>query len=82
MEKQASIQFLLDNWKNSPRWAGIERPYTAEDVVKLRGSVHVEYSLAKMGAKKIMVKIALSGFCMWTRGSYRKSGRTGSDSRP
>jgi isocitrate lyase len=34
------------------RWRGIERPYTAADVARLRGSVHVEYSLARLGAEK------------------------------
>src|SRR3712207_6078313 len=37
----------------SERWAGIERPYSAEDVVRLRGSVRIEYTLARMGAKRL-----------------------------
>jgi isocitrate lyase len=39
------------NWQ-SERWNGIRRPYTAEDVCKLRGSVHLEQSLARLGAEK------------------------------
>ena len=35
------------------RWQGIERPYTAEDVEKLRGTVHIEHSLARMGAERL-----------------------------
>jgi isocitrate lyase len=62
MEKQASIQFLLDQWKNSPRWVGIERPYTPEDVLKLRGTVQVEYTLAKLGAKKLWSKLNSQDF--------------------
>jgi isocitrate lyase len=41
------------DWDENPRWAGIEREYKAEDVVRLRGSVHVENSLARRGAEKL-----------------------------
>ncbi|WP_049620767.1 isocitrate lyase [Frateuria defendens] len=40
-------------WKNDPRWAGIRRHYTAEDVVRLRGTVHVEHSLARHGTERL-----------------------------
>jgi isocitrate lyase len=40
-------------WANNPRWAGIERPYTAEDVLRLRGSVHIEHTLARLGAERL-----------------------------
>jgi isocitrate lyase len=43
---------LRREWAENPRWAGITRQYAAEDVVRLRGSVHVEYSLARLGAEK------------------------------
>ena len=45
-------QLTLD-WSNNPRWAGATRPYTAEDVVRLRGTVPVEHSLARRGADKL-----------------------------
>lgn len=45
-------QLRLD-WTNNPRWAGIERPYTAADVVRLRGTVPIEHSLARQGAEKL-----------------------------
>ena len=45
-------EITLD-WATNPRWAGIERPYAAEDVVKLQGSVHIEFSLARQGAKRL-----------------------------
>ena len=38
-------QIKLD-WASNPRWAGVKRGYSAEDVVRLRGSVHVEHTLA------------------------------------
>src|SRR5919199_2732740 len=37
----------------SGRWEGIERPYTAEDVARLRGSVRIEYTLARLGAERL-----------------------------
>ena len=42
-----------DNWENNERWAGIIRPYSLEDVLKLRGSVLVEHTLADLGADKL-----------------------------
>ena len=36
-------------WRLDERWAGVERPYSAEDVVRLRGTVKVEYTLASWG---------------------------------
>jgi isocitrate lyase len=44
------IQQLNAQWNKDKRWKGIERPYTAEDVVKLRPSIAIEHSLAKHGA--------------------------------
>ncbi len=54
-EKQAAE--LSNNWKNDPRWKGIERPYTAAEVIRLRGGVHIEHSLARMGATKLWHKL-------------------------
>ncbi|HTQ84798.1 MAG TPA: isocitrate lyase [Candidatus Solibacter sp.] len=44
---------LAATWKKSPRWAGITRPYSAEEVEKVRGSVHIEHTLARMGAERL-----------------------------
>ena len=52
MTRQEQVTALQDEWANSPRWKGIERNYSAEDVVKLRGSVQIEYTLARQGAEK------------------------------
>ncbi len=43
---------IAGSW-GSGRWEGIERPYTAEDVARLRGSVRIEYTLARMGAERL-----------------------------
>ena len=40
---------LKKDWAENPRWKSIKRGYTAEDVVRLRGSVHVEHTLARRG---------------------------------
>ena len=44
---------LSHRWSSDARWEGIRRPYSAEDVVSLRGSVRVENSLARMGAERL-----------------------------
>jgi isocitrate lyase len=44
---------LTADWSSNPRWAGLTRPYTAEEVVRLRGSVRVEHTLARLGAEKL-----------------------------
>jgi len=50
-EEQAKA--LAKDWAENPRWAGIKRNYSAEDVVRLRGSVQIEHTLAKRGAEKL-----------------------------
>ena len=40
-------------WTTDPRWEGVERPYTAEEVLRLRGSIHIEHTLARMGAERL-----------------------------
>ena len=41
------------DWENSPRWEGITRDYTADDVLRLRGSIEIAYTLAEMGAERL-----------------------------
>jgi isocitrate lyase len=47
------IQSLEQDWKQNPRWKDVKRGYSAEDVVRLRGSLRVEHTLAKRGAEKL-----------------------------
>jgi hypothetical protein len=54
-------QLKLD-WANNPRWAGITRAYSAEDVVRLRGTVHVEHSIARLGAEKLWKSLQTEDF--------------------
>jgi isocitrate lyase len=44
---------LNHEWADNPRWRGVERPYTAEDIARLRGSVHIEHTLARLGAERL-----------------------------
>jgi isocitrate lyase len=44
---------LTHQWQNDPRWKGIERTYTAADVERLRGTVHIEHSIARLGAERL-----------------------------
>jgi isocitrate lyase len=48
-----AVRQLEQEWSGSARWRGIRRGYTAEDVVRLRGSVQVEHTLARRGAEKL-----------------------------
>jgi isocitrate lyase len=52
MMNKEDVRRLEESWK-SDRWKGIERPYSAEDVIRLRGSIQIEYTLAKMGAERL-----------------------------
>ena len=47
------IRDLNQSWQTDPRWQGIERTYTAEDVIKLRGTVRIEHTLARLGAERL-----------------------------
>lgn len=48
-----TVEQIKKDWAENPRWQGIKRGYSAEDVVRLRGNLPVEYSLAQQGAEKL-----------------------------
>ena len=50
--REELVKQIEDQWKDE-RWQGIERPYTAEDVLKLRGSMQIEHTLARRGSEKL-----------------------------
>src|ERR1700739_393356 len=58
-ERERASQYSLaqaameQDWKTNSRWNDIERPYTAEDVLRLRGSIHIEHTLARVGAERL-----------------------------
>ncbi|MED1038515.1 isocitrate lyase [Bacillus sp. RC55] len=51
--KNERIDKLQESWELDTRWKGITRPYTAEDVIRLRGSIDIEHTLARCGAVKL-----------------------------
>ncbi len=53
MQRDEQIKALESEWAESPRWKGVQRDYSAQDVVKLRGSVLIEHTLARVGAEKL-----------------------------
>jgi isocitrate lyase len=52
-ERTQEIQSLEQDWTSNPRWQGVQRGYGAEDVVRLRGSLRIEHTLARRGAEKL-----------------------------
>ncbi|MEZ4988298.1 MAG: isocitrate lyase [Saprospiraceae bacterium] len=57
MYNEQQAEQLRQDWATNPRWEGIRRPYTAEDVLKLRGTVQIEHTLARLGAEKLWAKL-------------------------
>jgi isocitrate lyase len=53
MKNNQRVAQLATAWETEPRWKGIKRPYPAEDVLRLGGSVQVEHTLARMGAERL-----------------------------
>src|SRR4051794_15117791 len=51
--KDLEVARIKKDWAENPRWAGVKRGYTAEDVYRLRGSVQVEHTLARRGSEKL-----------------------------
>lgn len=47
------VRELQESWEMDARWKGIERPYSAEEVIKLRGSIDIEHTLARRGSEKL-----------------------------
>src|ERR671917_650451 len=47
-----AVAQIAREWEGE-RWEGIQRPYSAEDVARLRGSIRIEYTLARMGAERL-----------------------------
>ena len=47
------VKQLQESWEFDERWKGVTRPYLAEDVIKLRGSIDIEYTLAQRGSEKL-----------------------------
>lgn len=57
MKNKEQIQKLEQEWLENPRWKGIKRPYSAEDVLKLRGSYNLDYTIAKLMSETLWNKL-------------------------
>jgi len=53
MSRELEVGRIRKDWAENPRWKGVKRGYTAEDVYRLRGTLQVEYTLARRGAEKL-----------------------------
>ena len=60
LERQATA--LQQQWARDPRWAGIERTYSAADVMRLRGSIQEEHTLARLGAERLWSLLQQDGY--------------------
>jgi len=52
-DRKAQAAALAKDWAENPRWKGIKRGYSADDVVRLRGTFPIEHTLARRGAEKL-----------------------------
>ena len=55
--RETEIRNLQKRWAEDPRWQGIKRGYTAEEVIRLRGSLVEEHTLARRGAERLWQSI-------------------------
>ena len=62
MNTEHEIKCIQADWNTNPRWEGVTRGYSAADVVRLRGTVKIEYSLARQGAEKLWKHMATEPF--------------------
>ena len=80
MNDQAAI--LQHEWATDPRWAGVERSYSADDVVRLRGSVQEEHTLARLGAERLWAMLHEDGLRRHPRRADRQPGRAAGQGGP
>lgn len=62
IELLGKVKVLEKDWAENPRWAGIKRGYTAADVIRLRGSINIEYTLARIGAEKLWKRLITESY--------------------
>ncbi len=62
LKEEAGITELEQDWAENPRWKNVKRDYSAVDVVKLRGSVQIEHTLARRGAEKLWKLVNEEGY--------------------
>lgn len=57
MKNQEQVRQLEQDWLENPRWKGVERPYSAEEVLRLRGSYKLDYTIAKLMSETLWKKL-------------------------
>lgn len=62
MQELRMLNIITKEWKENPRWEGVLRPYSARTVLRLRGSLKIEYTLASLGAKKLWALLSKEPF--------------------
>ena len=62
ISKKDFIEKTKKEWETNPRWKGIKRTYTPEDVWSLKGTVEIKHSLAELGAKKMWKLLNKDGY--------------------
>jgi isocitrate lyase len=62
MSRETEAAKLKQEWADNPRWKNLKRGYSAEDVVRLRGSLHIEHTLARRGAEKLWTLVNTEPF--------------------
>ncbi len=62
MSRDLEIAKIKKDWSDHPRWKGVQRPYSAEDVYRLRGTLAIEYTLARRGAEKLWQQLKQEPF--------------------
>jgi isocitrate lyase len=53
MRNPTASEEMTKNWQSDPRWNGVQRPYGSEDVIRLRGSIQIDHTLARLGAERL-----------------------------
>ena len=61
-DRNSAIDTLERDWSDNPRWRGVTRDYGAADVARLRGSVQIEHTLARLGAEKLWRRVNTEDF--------------------
>ena len=57
-----TAETIEKDWAENPRWQNVQRDYTGSDVVRLKGSVQIEYTLARLGAEKLWHRVNTEDF--------------------
>ena len=80
--REQQIAALEKDWATNPRWKGVKRGYSAADVVRLRGSLPIEHTLARRGAEKLWKSRQHRGLRERARRAHRQPGDAAGQGRP